>query len=144
MTNRYPLARLAEIRALRATGAAVTQAEALAGERDAETEVAEARAAVDAARAAARGATLVAGEVGAAAAAWSVAQREADAIRLRREIERASARLAAREAELAEWRATVAQVRDAAIAARADHRVVELHREKWEDAAKKKRERRED
>ena len=31
-----------------------------------------------------------------------------------------------------------------AIAARADHKVVELHRDRWEDAAKKKRERRED
>jgi hypothetical protein len=141
VTNRYPLARLAEIRALRATGAAVDLAEALAGERDAETEVAEAQAAVEAARAAARAAALVVGD---AAAAWAVAQREAYAIRLRRDVERVGARLAAREAELAEWRATVAQARETAVAARADQKVVELHRDRWEDAAKKKRERRED
>jgi hypothetical protein len=141
VTNRYPLARLAEIRALRATGAAVDLAEALAGERDAETEVAEAQAAVEAARAAARAAALVVGD---AVAAWAVAQREAYAIRLRRDVERAGARLAAREAELAEWRATVAQARETAVAARADQKVVELHRDRWEDAAKKKRERRED
>ncbi len=144
MTNRYPLARLAEIRALRATGAAVDLAAALAGERDAEAEVTEARADVEAARAAARGATLVAGEAGAATAAWAVAQREAYAIRLRRDVERACARLTAREAELAEWRATVALARDTAISTRADQKVVELHRDRWEDAAKKKRERRED
>jgi hypothetical protein len=30
------------------------------------------------------------------------------------------------------------------VAARADQKVVELHRDRWEDAAKKKRERRED
>jgi hypothetical protein len=143
VTNRYPLARLAEIRALRATGAAVDLAEALAGERDAEAEVADARAEVEAARAAARAATLVAGESG-SAAAWAVAQREAYAIRLRRDVERASARLVQREAELAEWRETVAQARAAVISTRADQKVVELHREKWEDAAKKKRERRED
>jgi hypothetical protein len=141
VTNRYPLARLAEIRALRATGAAVDLAEALAGERDAETEVAEAQAAVEAARAAARAAPLVVGD---SAAAWDVARREAYGFRLRRDVERAGARLVAREAELAEWRATVAQARETAVSARADQKVVELHRDRWEDAAKKKRERRED
>ncbi|HUQ02279.1 MAG TPA: hypothetical protein VM261_07255 [Kofleriaceae bacterium] len=144
MPNRYPLARLAEIRALRATGAAVDLAEALAGERDAEAEVAEARAAVEAARVAARAATLVADAAGASSAMWAVVQREAYAIRLRRDVERAIARVTAREAELAEWRATVAQARETMISTRADQKVVERHREQWEDAAKKKRERRED
>lgn len=141
MTNRYPLARLAEIRSLRATGAAIDLAAALAGESEAETEVTEGRARVEAARAAARAATLTNRD---AAPAWQVAQNEAYAIRLRREVERAQARLAACEADLAEWRAAVAHAREQATAARADHKIVELHRERWDDAAKKKRERRED
>ena len=141
MTNRYPLARLAEIRAQRATGAAIDLAVALAGEAEAETEVAEARAAVETARTLARGATLTGV---AAAPAWDAVRREAYAIRLRREVERAQGRLAAHETDLAEWRAVVAQARDQATSARADHKVVELHRERWEDADKKRRERRED
>ena len=141
MTNRYPLARLAEIRALRATGAAIDLAAALAGESAAETEVTEARASLEAARAAAREFSLTGAD---SAPAWSIVQREAYAIRLRRDIERAQVRLAACEADLAEWRAAVAHARDQATAARADHKIVELHRERWDDAAKKKRERRED
>jgi hypothetical protein len=140
-SDRYPLARLAEIRALRATGAAIDLAAALAGEAEAEAEVADARAAVDAARGAARAATLT-GET--PLAAWQVAQREAYAIRLRRDVERAGERLRACEAELAEWRAAVAVARDHATSARADQKVVELHRDRWDAAAKKKRERRED
>lgn len=140
MTNRYPLARLAEIRALRATGAAIDLAAALAGETEAETEVAEARSAVETARAAARAATLTSGD----SPAWLVARNAAYAIRLRREIERAQARLTSAEADLAEWRATVSHTRDQATSTRADHKVVEMHRERWDDAARKKRERRED
>ena len=141
MTNRYPLARLAELRAARATGAAIDLAAALAGETDAEADVTDARAAVDGARAAARAATLTTTE---SAPAWAVSRNDAYAIRLRREIDRAQARLATAETALAEWRATVSQARDQATAARADHKVVELHRERWDDAEKKKRERRED
>lgn len=141
MSNRYPLARLAEIRALRATGAAIDLAAALAGEAEAETDVAEARAAVDAARTAARTFTLAATG---STPAWSVVQRDAYAIRLRREIDRSLVRLAACESDLAEWRATVESARDQAVTARAEHKVVERHRERWEDADKKKRERRED
>jgi hypothetical protein len=140
-SDRYPLARLAEIRALRATGAAIDLAAALAGEAEAEAEVVDARAAVDAARGAARAATLT-GET--PLAAWQVAQREAYAIRLRREVERVVERLRACEAELAEWRGAVAAARENATAARADHKVVELHRDRWDAAEKKKRERRED
>lgn len=140
-TPRYPLARLAEIRALRATGAAIDLAAALAGETEAEAEVAEARAGVEAARGAARAATLT-GET--PLAAWQVVQREAYAIRLRREVQRAEERLKVCEAELAEWRGAVEAARVSATAARADVKIVELHRDRWETAAKKKRERRED
>jgi hypothetical protein len=138
---RYPLAKLAEIRALRATGAAIDLAAALAGETEAEQAAADARAAVDAARGAARAVTLT-GET--PLAAWQVAQREAYAIRLRRDVQRAEDRLATYETELAEWRSAVAAARDQSTSARADQKVVELHRDRWETAAKKKRERRED
>lgn len=141
MTNRYPLARLAEIRALRATGAAIDLAAALAGEADAEAEAAEARAAVEQARAASRAFPLTPATP---SPAWAVARRDAYALRLRRDVDRALAHLATCEAALAEWRSTVSHARDQAIAARAEKKVVELHRDRWQDAAKKKRERRED
>jgi hypothetical protein len=140
-SDRYPLAKLAEIRALRATGAAIDLAAALGGETEAESEVEDARRALDASRAAARAATLTGATP---VAAWQVAQREAYAIRLRREVERAQVRLAECEAALAEWRETVAAAREHATAARAEKKVVELHRDRWDAAAKKKRERRED
>jgi len=139
--HRYPLARLAELRAQRATGAAIDLAAALAGEAEAEADVAEARVAVDAARAAARACSLTPAP---ASPAWEVARRDAYALRLRRDVDRACAHLAACAQALAEWRAAVSDARAHAIAARADHKVVELHRDRWEDAAKKKRERRED
>lgn len=146
MTNRdgarYPLARLAELRALRATGAAIDLAEALAGEAEAEREVADAGGAVEQARAAARGAAVLAGEK--PARVWEIARNDAYAIRLRREVQRAEVRLRECERELAEWRETVASAREQATAARGEQRVVEMHRERWEEAVKKKRERRED
>jgi hypothetical protein len=71
-----------------------------------------------------------------------VARRAAWALRLRRDVSRAEARLAEREAACAEWRQAVAEARDQAVSARAERQVVERHRERWEDTEKKKRERR--
>ena len=137
----YPLEQLAELRALRATGAAIDLAVALRGEAAAEAAVHEARAAVEAARAAAQAVTLV---DGGSEPAWQVARRAAWASRLRRDVTRAQARLADREAACAEWRQAVAQARDQATSARADNQVVERHRERWEETERKRRERRED
>jgi hypothetical protein len=147
VSGAYPLERLAELRALRAAGAAIDLAAALRGEAAAEDEVRSARAAVEAARWAARGAALV-GAPGPdddrGEPAWQVARRAAWAVRLRRDVARAEARLADREAACAEWRQAVAQARDQATSARADNQVVERHRERWEDSERKRRERRED
>ncbi len=141
MITRYPLERLAELREVRATGAAIDLAAALGGEAAADAEVTAARAAVEAARAAARGVPLAGAT---AVPAWAVIQREAWAMRLRRELARCQARLAAVEAERDEWRTAVALGREQATSARADHQVVERHRERWEDGERKKRERREE
>ena len=145
MSPRYPLERLAEVRAMTAAGAAIDLAAALRGEAEAEAAVAEAVAAVTAAQVAARAVALLDhGDGASPAPAWQVARQEAWATRLRRDVVRAQARLVQREAERGEWRGAVALAREQAVSARAEHQVVERHRERWEGAEKKKRERRED
>ncbi len=141
VTSRYPLARLAELRAQRATGAAIDLAAALAGLAEAEAQVEAATAAVAAATAAARAMPLVGG---AETAAPEVLRRAAYGERLRRDLERARARLAIRQAERDEWQAAVVHAQGRMTEARAEHRVVERHRERWQDVAAKRRDRRED
>lgn len=138
MTTRYPLAELATLRGTRAQATALELGEALAAEVRAVAAVEVAAARQAACVAAARAATLLDGEPLAAAA---VARRAAYALRLRRDVERASAHLAARQTELGRARAAVAQARGQVVDARGEREVVERHRERWTDARRRARDR---
>ncbi|HVK78319.1 MAG TPA: hypothetical protein VM734_33670 [Kofleriaceae bacterium] len=139
--DRYPLERLATLRAQRAAGAAIDLAAALRGEADAEAARAAAVERRDRAVAAARAIAL---SDGGAAPVWAISRREAYAIRLRRDADRAGEALAAREAELAGWRELVAAARAQMTEARAEREVVDRHRARWQDDQRRDRARRDE
>lgn len=138
VTTRYPLAELATLRGTRAQATALELGAALAAETRAVAAVEAARARRAAWVAAARAVTLLDGEPLVAAA---VVRRAAYALRLRRDVERAAADLAARQAELVRAQAVVAEARGQVVDARGEREVVERHRERWTDDRRRARER---
>ncbi|MBK9034683.1 MAG: hypothetical protein IPL61_26030 [Myxococcales bacterium] len=137
---RYPLARVGELRAEVATERVRDLASALADEVEAEAALAGTAAAVARLQAAIAAAGALAGP----RPAWALAQRDAYAARLRRDLDRARAAQTSAAAALAERRTTTAAARGAAATARAERDTIERHRTDWDDAQRKTRERRED
>jgi|GEM_PF-2924824 len=137
-SSRYPLERVASLRADAASTTVRELAIALTAEAEAEQSLADSEAAVARAEARAR----VTDDRG--GPAWQLAQREAYRVRLRREVVAARARRDARVAALELRQRATAEARALATSARAEREVVERHRAEWTDAQRKARERAED
>jgi hypothetical protein len=136
---RYPLERVAALRADAAAATVRELAAALTDEADAEVALAGADDVVARAEAAVRGCTL-----DGAGPAWALARRDAYRARLVRELGAARDRRAARAATLELRRHATALARALATTARAEREVVDRHRAGWSDARRKARERAED
>ena len=137
---RYPLARVRELRADTATERTRALATALAGLADAEAAV----LAIEARRARLRGTLTDATALTAPAPAWALAQRDAYASRLRRDLAAIDAALTTARALVATRTAEVETARTATAHARAERDTVDRHRADWNDAQRKARDRRED
>lgn len=141
MTTPYPLAALSTVRDQRAHATALDLGAALADE-------ARAQAAVDAASArraagarAAQAATLVEDQP---LPAWAIARRAAYAVRLRRDLERATAALASAQDDLSRAQAVVTAARGHATLARGEREVVDRHQARWTEAQRRARDRRDE
>ena len=137
---RYPLARVRELRADTATERTRALATALAALADAESAV----LAIEARRARLRGTLTDATALTAPAPAWALAQRDAYASRLRRDLAAIDAALTTARALVATRTAEVETARTATAHARAERDTVDRHRADWNDAQRKARDRRED
>lgn len=139
-SGRYPLERIAALRADTADERVRDLAAALAAETEAEAALATRTATVTRLEGARRDAARLDGP----APAWALARQAAWAIRLERDLTAARARRDAAQRDLAARRAEADAARAAAAQARAERTAVERHREDWDDRERKRRERAED
>lgn len=137
---RYPLARVRELRADTATAQTRAQTRALAALTDAEAAV----VALDARRARLQATLRDATALTAPAPAWALAQRDAYASRLRRELATFDAAITTARAHVVTRAAEVDAARAATATARAERDAVDRHRDDWHDAQRKARDRREE
>ncbi|MEZ4398690.1 MAG: hypothetical protein R3B06_01630 [Kofleriaceae bacterium] len=134
---RYPLERLAEVRADAAEQETLELARALADEGAAEAAVAQAEAVVAALRSRLTDASRVDDPV----PAWRLRQHDAYRGRLVRDLDAARARHRAAAATLVRCQAATATARDRTAAARAERDAVDRHRSDWDDRQRKARDR---